>query len=42
LQDALKVRTPRKATRVTKSQKKKRLESKRRHSDKKQLRSRLE
>src|ERR1700693_5244515 len=42
LRDALKERTPRKATRVTKSQKQKRLESKRRHADKKRLRSRLE
>ncbi len=42
LHDALKERTPRKATRVTKSQKKKRLESKRRRSDKKRLRTRLE
>jgi len=42
LRDALKERTPRKATRVTKSQKQKRLESKRRHADKKRLRTRLE
>ena len=42
LRDALKERTPRKATRVTKSQKRKRLESKRRHADKKRLRSQLE
>ena len=42
LTDALKVRPPRKATRVTRAQKKKRLESKRRHADKKKLRSRLE
>ena len=42
LRDALKERRPRKATRVTKSQKRKRLESKRRHADKKRLRSRLE
>ena len=42
LSDALKERKPRKATRVTRSQKQKRLESKRQHSDKKRLRSRLE
>jgi ribosome-associated protein len=42
LRDALKERRPRKATRVTKSQKRKRLESKRRHADKKRLRSQLE
>ena len=42
LRDALKERTPRKATRVTKAQKQKRLDSKRRHADKKRLRTRLE
>ena len=42
LRDALKVRTPRRATRVSKAQKEKRLEFKRKHSNKKRLRSRLE
>jgi ribosome-associated protein len=42
LRDALEERTPRKATRVSKSQKVKRLDEKKRHSERKRLRERID
>lgn len=42
LRDALTERTPRKRTRTPKGEKERRLQSKKRHSEKKRLRSRLE
>ncbi|HEX2836231.1 MAG TPA: alternative ribosome rescue aminoacyl-tRNA hydrolase ArfB [Thermoanaerobaculia bacterium] len=42
LRDALEERTPRKATRVPKGQKQKRLEQKKRHGERKRLRTRID
>lgn len=42
LRDALEERTPRKATRVPKGQKQKRLEEKKRHAERKRLRTRMD